>query len=230
MKMYDLYLDSGPKMKKTMVQVPALLGCTLRGDTSDEAIARAPDTIRAYLRFLQRHGENVDPDGGFRVRVAEHVTTNQWPGMGVGFLPTDEQSLTDREAALLMKRLGAIHAALRARTAKLKPAQLDRKPATGRPIRRILSHVCGEGNYLRQVPGASRIQRLVDQGALDPHDALDQLFELENARIASMSKEERSSVIMRGQTPWSARSAVRRMLEHAWEHYVEITERVGESP
>jgi hypothetical protein len=45
-----------------------------------------------------------------------------------------------------------------------------------------------------------------------------------------MSKEERAEVIMRGQSPWSARAALRRMLEHAWEHYVEIAQRLKNVP
>jgi hypothetical protein len=90
--------------------------------------------------------------------------------------------------------------------------------------------VLAEGGYLRGVTGASRIQRLADEGAIEPLDALDQLFELETERLDAMTDEERSEVIQRGQNPWSARSAVRRMLEHGWEHYVEIAERLGATP
>ena len=90
--------------------------------------------------------------------------------------------------------------------------------------------MCGEGGYLRGVTGATRIQREADDGTIDPHDALDRLLALERERLRSMDAQERSSVVMRGQSPWSARAAVRRMLEHAWEHYVEIAVRLEKTP
>ncbi len=153
------------------------------------------------------------------------------PGEGIGFLPTDAKPLTPRESDALMQRLAAIHTGLRALTADLTPKQLATAPPKGRPIGRILAHICGaEGGYLRGVTGASRLAREVDEGKVDPHDALDRLFQMEQERLGAMSKAERADVIMRGQMPWSARSAVRRMLEHAWEHYVEIAERLGRGP
>lgn len=84
-----------------------------------------------------------------------------------------------------------------------------------------------QGENLRSVTGASRIQREVDEGRRDPLDALDALWELEAARLASMPAEERRAVVQRGQSPWSVRAAVRRMLEHGWEHYSEIAQRLG---
>lgn len=227
MKTFDLYLDSGPMRKKTFVHVPQLAGCVARGDTTDEAIEHAPDAIRAFLRFLARNGEPIDPDAKFAVRVVEHTTDGQMPGQGIGFLPTDATPLTPRDSDALMQRLAAIHASLRTLTADLTQKQLDATPAKGRPIARILGHICGaEGGYLRGVTGASRLAREVDEGKVDPHGALDRLLDMEQERLRAMSKAERADVIMRGQMPWSARSAVRRMLEHAWEHYVEIAERL----
>lgn len=230
MKSYDLYLDSGPMMKKTFVQVPALMGCIGRGDTTAEAIERAPDAIRAYLRFMARHGERVEPKAPIQTRVAHHRTNSQWPGNGIGFLPTDEAPLMPREIDTLIKRLDALHADLRSLTANLSAKQLEATPAKGRPIRRILSHICVEGAYLRGISGASRMQREVDEGKLDPHEALDRMLVLETERLRAMSPAERAEVIMRGQSPWSARCAVRKMLEHCWEHYVEIAERLGKAP
>lgn len=230
MKTYDLYLDSGPKMKKTIVQVPALTGCIARGDTTRDAIANAPEGIRTYLRFLARHGEAHDPEAPFETRVAQHITNSVYPGAGVSFLPPDEKSLSPREAAALMTRLGHIHNAMRALASGVPAKTLGAKPATGRPIHRILAHVCVEGAYLRGVTGAGRIQRLVDKGEMDPLDALDELLALERERLRTMPAAERAGVILRGRSPWSARFAVRRMLEHAWEHHCEIADRLGATP
>ena len=227
MKAYDLYLDSGPMKKSTYIHVPSVAGCIARGPTTDEALGNAPDAIRAYLRFLARHGEKADPKAPFRTRVAQHATDGQWPGNGAGFLPTDTSPLSQREGDALMARLGALHGDLRQLTGDLSSRQLDAKPSRGRPIRQILQHLCGEGGYLRGVSGASRLQREVEQGRLQQLDALDRLFELKSERLRAMTKDECEGVIMRGQSPWSVRAAMRRMLEHAWEHYAEISERLG---
>lgn len=230
MKTYDLYLDSGPMKKKTYVQVPELTGCIARGDTTDEAVANAGEAIRTYLRFLARNGERVKVAEPFDVRVAHHRLDGAFPGNGVGFLATDREPLPVKEAERLMKRLDAMHQAVRAIVAPLNARRLDAKPSRGRPIRDILRHMCVEGAYLRGVPGASRIQRLVERRELDALDALDQLHALELERLRAMPEEQRSAVVMRGQQQWSARAAVRRMLEHCWEHYTEIAARLGAQP
>ncbi len=230
MKTYDLYLDSGPRMQKTMVQVPELLGCVARGDTSEAAIANAPGAIRTFLAFLARHGDAKSTNAPFTTRVVLHRTDGGFPGNGVGFLPVDERPLTTRDSTALMLRLSFIHDDLGAMVESVPAKKLDAKPPTGRPIRDILRHMCCEGAYLRGVTGSSRIQRLVDKGELEPIEALGQLFALEQERLRTMTKEERTSVILRGQSSWSARSALRRMLEHGWEHYTEIAARLGQTP
>jgi predicted RNase H-like HicB family nuclease len=65
-----LYLESGPQRRKTMVHVPALLGCMANGATTEEALDATPHAICAYLRFLRRAGEGADPDEPFDTRVA----------------------------------------------------------------------------------------------------------------------------------------------------------------
>ncbi|MEX2227386.1 MAG: hypothetical protein WEB52_13150 [Dehalococcoidia bacterium] len=228
MKTYKLYLESGPQMKTTYVHVPELMGCMLNAATTEAALDATPDVIRAYLRFMARAGEAVDPGDQIRTKVIEHTTEGGF--LGSRFLPTDAQPLPPRESDKLMQRLDALHGELRRITSGVDRRKLDAAPAKGRAIRRILVHVCSEGGYLRSVTGASRIQREADEGKIDPLDALDRLHALELARLRSMDADERRGVIMRGQSPWSARAAVRRMLEHAWEHYLEIAERLGKQP
>jgi predicted RNase H-like HicB family nuclease len=227
-KTYDLYAESGPMMKKTVVHVPALLGCRARGDTTQQAIDNAPEAICAFLRLLERAGEHVDPKDRFKTGLAEHNTSGGF--LGSAYLPTDAEPMQKRESGLLMTRLNAVHGELRRITTDLTPKQLTKAPATGRPIGQILRHVCAEGGYLRGVSGASRLMTDVDRGRIAALDALDQMFALELERLRTMSAEERSSVVMRGQSPWTVRYAVRQMLEHAWEHYVEIAERLGVVP
>ena len=228
MKTYDLYAESGPKMKKTVVHVPSLMGCVNGGDTTQEALDRAPDAIRAYLGCLARAGERVDPHAAFKTRLANHDTSGGF--LGSAWLETDTEPLPKRESDALMKRLEALHGELRRVTGKLTPKQLHAKPTKGRPIRQILQHLCAEGGYLRGISGVSRLHTMVERGQIEPLDALDQMFALEVERLRTMQDVERSTVIMRGQSPWSARRALRSMLEHSWEHYVEISMRLGKEP
>ena len=53
MTTYKLYLESGPRKKRTMVHVLDLLGCIAKGSTTEEALDNTPGAIRAYLRFLK---------------------------------------------------------------------------------------------------------------------------------------------------------------------------------
>jgi hypothetical protein len=226
-KTYDLYLESGPQMKTTYVHVPELLGCIWMRPTTDAALGSAPAEIGAYLRFLARAGERANAEAKFATRIGDHYMDGGF--LSIHALPTDTEPLSKRYVALLMKRLAALHHDLRALTAPLSPKQLAAQPPKGRPIRRILNHLSVEGAYLRGVKGASRIQRETDEGKLDPLDALDRLHALELERLANIDVTE-SRVIMRGQSPWTVRSALRRMLEHGWEHYVEIATRLGKTP
>lgn len=225
MTTYDLYIHTGPKRRKTYIHVPQLAGCIAQGDTTDAAIEAVPDAIRAFIGFIARYAAPYDVSKPFRTRVVEEDLSGGF--LGVGFLPPDAKPLSRRESEALMQRLAHIHAAVRQLAEGCSAKQLDAAPAKGRPIRRILSHMCVEGAYLRGVTGASRIQREVDEGNRDPLDALDLLWELEAARLDAMSEEERRAVVQRGQSAWSVRAAVRRMLEHAWEHYSEIAVRLG---
>lgn len=65
MATYRLFLESGPRRRKTMVHVPDLLSCVAVGPTTEEALTATPAAIRAFLHFLRRHGEPVDPDAPF---------------------------------------------------------------------------------------------------------------------------------------------------------------------
>ena len=74
MTIYKLYLESGPRRKKTMVHVLELLGCIANGPTTEVALKRTPEAIRQFLQFLARHGVAVDVDQEIRTEIAVHVT------------------------------------------------------------------------------------------------------------------------------------------------------------
>ena len=228
MKTYGLHLESGPMRKKTMVHVPALPGCIAQGPTTEAALEAAPEGIRRFLRFLARPGERVDPDADFRTKVVEHITKGVFLGNGIVFVATDVAPLSKRDIDSAMQRLSWIHDDLKTLVGGLSAKKLDTAPSTGRPVRRILTHMAGaEGAYLRGLSGVSRMQREMEQGQLDPLDALDRLLEMERARLDGMADDERSAVVQRGQSQWTVRHALRRMLEHGWEHYCEVATRLG---
>ncbi|HEY7465847.1 MAG TPA: hypothetical protein VIB47_04075, partial [Dehalococcoidia bacterium] len=104
---YALYLESGPQRRKTMVHVPALLGCIANSATTEEAVEATPDAIRAFLRFLRRAGEGADPEAPFGTRVEEHVTEGQWLGNGSPYVTygPDLEPVTAAEMTTLINRL-----------------------------------------------------------------------------------------------------------------------------
>lgn len=230
---YSLYLESGPKRKKTMVHVLDLLGCIAQGPTTEAALEATPDAICAYLGFLQRHGETVDPLELFTTRVVEHVTEGNWLANGdptSGFAP-DFEPLGARMLGIHLQRLDWMLDDLLALIGALPEEQLSTQPPTGRTIHHILQHVAeSHGVYLRylvgKVDGLSAVLRAVEH---TPPDSLllilTELWGISQARLRILSDDEREMLVPHGQVTWSASRCLRRMLEHAWEHTQEISQR-----
>src|SRR5690349_6262075 len=132
MALYPLYLESGPKRKTTMVHVPDLLGCVATGPTTDEAVARTPEAIRAFLQFLRRHGEDTDPDGEIETRVVEHVTEGQWLGNGSPYIvfACDLEPLTPEDGERFLARLTWMREEMLGLIAGLSDAAWEAKPDT----------------------------------------------------------------------------------------------------
>lgn len=133
MATYGLYLESGPRRRKTMVHVLDLLGCVATGPTTDAALAASPDAIRAYLRFLQRHGEPVAADEPITTEVIEHVTEGLWIGNGspaIVFGP-DLEPISAEELEALLRRFRWMRETLAVWATTQTEAQLDAPPAEG---------------------------------------------------------------------------------------------------
>jgi predicted RNase H-like HicB family nuclease len=245
---YSLYLESGPRRRKTMVHVLDLLGCTAQGPTTEEALEAAPAAIRDYLRFLQRHGEAVDPEAPFTTAIAGHVMEGAWlgngdptPGFGPDFAPLDVADLR-----IHLRRLGWLQEGLLELIRDLPPEQWLAEPAAGgRSIARIVEHVAeSHCVYLRYIvgrvdglPEALRavqtalhdVRFIPDPGpfheANDLPTALIRLWQISGSRLEAMTVTERTQPVPHGQVTWTARRGVRRMLEHAREHLLEIERR-----
>jgi lipopolysaccharide biosynthesis protein len=77
------------------------------------------------------------------------------------------------------------------------------------------------------VDGLSQAIKAVTAGPLEALPVrLDDLWQISNTRLEILSEAEREQLVPHGQVTWSARRALRRMLEHHWEHLLEISDRL----
>ncbi len=233
MNTYLLYLESGPRKKTTMVHVLDLLGCVCRRGATDEALAATPQAIRAFLRFLRLHGEDAPaPDAPFELQVAEHVTQGWWMGNGSPSIMFQAERAT-LDKAELEKYLGWLdwtHQELVGLVEGLRPERLDAPAqAKERTLSEIITHVWeSERWYVRQIAEFPALPR--------GQDMLTRLswVHLTGVEILrGLSPAARNAVVFRRgpfnrdeSDPWNARKVLRRMLEHRWEHVMEIRDRL----
>ena len=235
MTTYDLFLESGPKRRKTMVHVLALLGCVAVGPTTDAALAATPEAIHAYMRFLLRLGEDVDPEEAIATRVAEHVSEGYFLGNGspnVLFGP-DLEPLTDGEVARLLRRFTGMSDELASWAATQSDTALDAiPPAGGRPTREVLRHVlAARGSYLSAALGGSqgigRIATAAERGEVSLPVAFAESAERLMAVVMAATPRQRANPRQLPSGPKTFRQALRRLLEHEWEHLAELSRRPG---
>jgi predicted RNase H-like HicB family nuclease/uncharacterized damage-inducible protein DinB len=229
MALYQLYLESGPMQKKTMVHVLDLPGCIACGPTSGEALERTPGAIRDYLRFLQRHGEQVWAEAEVTTQVAEHITEGTWLGNGdptILFAP-DKEPLTRQDLQTCLRRIVWSRAEIIALVSDLSEEHVEAKPPHGRSIKGILEHIfSAEYSYVRHFgkltdirgPGL-HVQRSKEE--LLAWMAVVRASEI--SMLRTLHVEEPAS----GSThAHNTRRILRRLLEHEWEHLVELKERL----
>jgi uncharacterized damage-inducible protein DinB/predicted RNase H-like HicB family nuclease len=227
---YTVYLESGPQRKKTLAHVLDLLGCVVQRDTTDEAAAATPDEIRAYLGYLRRHGENVDPDEKIEIRIAEHNTEGLFSGQALW--PQDLKPLAPAALARCLRWLEWSRADLLGLVKGTDEKALRAKPAKGRSLRDILLHVLGaDKSYVYALVGPLKTMgeptNAADRGDLDLRIALQEARAAAIDRLKTLTPAERARVRKAGQSTYSAYRVIRRMLEHEWEHRREIAARLG---
>jgi predicted RNase H-like HicB family nuclease len=222
MILYALRLESGPKRRKTMVHVPELLGCVAVGPTTEEALAVAPPAIEAFRRFAARHGEPIDPTAAFQTRVAEHITEGDWLGNGSPYLTfaSDLEPVSEADLETYIGRHRALRETLATWAEGRPPSSLDARPETGRTARAILLHALGTGGgYLAAAlgsgpPGYSALASAAERGDVPLPEALRRSADLIEGRL-------------RSGTTRTLHKAIRRLLEHDWEHLAELSRRPG---
>ena len=228
---FDLYLESGPRRRKTMVHVLALPGCIATGPTTEEAIENAPSAIRARLEFLRRHGEPIVDPEPLKLVVAEHVTEGVWLGNGAAFFELDREPLGAQEARRQVTWMAWSREELIA-AARAQPGAPEAPPAGGgRTVGAILHHVAdAERSYLNSmlgsVPGLSAALTAVERAGDEIWEALARARGLIVERLALMTDEELARLVQKGAEPRSTRRMLRRMLEHEWEHVLELRARL----
>jgi predicted RNase H-like HicB family nuclease/uncharacterized damage-inducible protein DinB len=227
---YALYLESGPQRKKTLAHVLDLLGCVVQGDTTDEAVAAAPDAIRAYLGYLRRHGEKVDRKETIATTIAEHNTEGMFSGQAIW--PQDLKPLAPAALARYLRWLDWSRADLLALVKQIDDKGLRAKPQKGRSLRDILLHVLGaDKGYVYALVGPLKAMgeptNAADRGDLDLRIALKEARATAIDRLKTLTPAERARVRKAGQSTYSAYRVIRRMLEHEWEHRREIAARLG---
>ena len=230
MRTYAVYLESGPQRKKTLAHVLDLLGCVVQADTTDEAIAATLDAIRAYLAYLKRHGERVDPKEKLDVTIAEHNTEGMFSGQALW--PQDLAPVTPSDLERYLRWLEWSRADLLALVKGLDEKRLRAKPAKGRALREILLHVLdADKSYVYGLVGPLKTMgdptNAALRGELDLRVALAEARRAAIDRLQTLTAAERTRVRRAGKSTYSAHRVIRRMLEHEWEHRREIAVRLG---
>jgi predicted RNase H-like HicB family nuclease len=231
---YDLFLESGPRRRKTMVHVPALLGCVANGPTTEAALEATPEAIETFRRFLARLGEEIDPDEPFTVRLNGHVTEGGMLGDGSPYIhfPTDLVPITGAELDLYLRRLGGMSDVLAAWVANQTNEQLDATPASGRTAREIVLHVIGAQGptlsyALSSAPGFGAIHGAAKRGDIPLTLALEQVMDHLDVSMRATTLEQRQYVRELNGNLYTLRKATRHLLEHTWNHLRELSRRPG---
>jgi hypothetical protein len=232
---YALYVESGPKRRKTMVHVIELLGCVAVGPTTDDALATTPEAISAFRRFLGRIGEDGEPDEAFTTHVEEHITEGTWLGNGDPYIiyAPELAPVSKAELGRLTDRLMALRGELAAWADSADGKTLDAKVAgSSRSSRAILLHVLGPtGAYasaiLGTMSGVSNLHTRAERGEIPIGEALRQAMAIVEAKLRATTEEQRTQAVKRPREVRTLRKAMRRMLEHDWEHLAELSRRPG---
>jgi predicted RNase H-like HicB family nuclease len=231
---YGLYLESGPQHRKTMVHILDLLGCVVRGATTEDALAATTGGIGDYLAFLRAQGERV-PAARDRIETSVVIHTTEGKRLGEGdpdggFAP-DFAPLSEADARTYALRLDAMQHEFAGLLADLPARTLAAEPDAGRSLLRILGHLAGAQYGYLQGPlskpaGLSAAVRAVEEGP-DPLGAFEECRALVRARLAGVTEAERTATVRHGAKQWTVRRALRRSLEHQWEHLVEVRQRLA---
>lgn len=193
-----------------LADVPILPGCIASGTSRDEAIANARRAFRAYRELLDTRGVSVDH---WKDLDPDTFAVADYPAGG---LVEDQRPLEEHEIRDFLHQYEASRAALIGLVNGLSPEELDRRPTEATwSVRQALEHIMTTDVLL-----LSRTERWPE----DPFNTLQAVHRLVFQRLSVMDPAElRRQRIVNGRT-WTARTVMRRLLEHEYEHYGHIKE------
>lgn len=230
---YSLYLELDSS-GACLAHVPDLPGCIAPGKNRKDAIAKTPKAIREYFAWLKRHGEKVRVPKKVALRVAGLSRDGPFtPGDRAALFKPDRAPLSREEMVTYFRRATYSRADLLALVRGLPNDVLDWKPEEdSMSIRRILRHIGNAEEWY--------VSRIVKPETLPPEwkgdDELSifKFLAMERRtvlrRLRQLTDDERSGVFYpkrwteHPDEPWTARKALRRLLEHEREHLDHIRE------
>ena len=229
---FDVCLETGPRHRKTMAHAVTFPGATAMGPTLDDAIEHLAEAIRVRVEFLRRHGEPFPEPEPLELVVTEIDTGGGFLGYGVVSFAADRAAVDADELRRDLRWLDWSRDELVA-AARAQPGGLAGTPdGKGWSAAEILAHVAGaERGYLRAlvepVEGLGAAATAVERSPEHPWEALALERSIVRERLAALTDDERSQVVQRGRTAQTARRMLRKMLEHEWEHVLELEARLA---
>jgi predicted RNase H-like HicB family nuclease/uncharacterized damage-inducible protein DinB len=232
---FDAVLEVGPD-GDTLAHVLHLPGCVLRATSEAHARAGLPDVIRDHLAWLRRHGEPVDVrDEPITVHISE-CNRGFGPfnrGDRAALFSPDRRPLSRAELDHHLRLANDTRADLLAPVLDLPGATLDWQPTPDEmSIRAILRHVGNTEQWYvsRLVPPDT----LPTEWETDDQLPLFPFLEMERRtvvdRLRRLTDDELAATVYptswtdHPDEPWTARKALRRLLEHEREHTTHIAQ------
>ena len=203
---------SGPSFVASIVEVP---GCSARGLTKEDAIAKVRLAFRDYLELMRAHGvstehwDALDPES-FAVKDAPADR----------LFAEDEKPLDEHELRDFLHHMEGQRAALLAAVRGMSPDEMERKPTPETwSVRQALEHIMtSEASFL------SRMERWPE------HDlgTLQAVHRMAFQRFSVLEPDDTHGSHRVFDQRWSTRRVMRRILEHEYEHLQHIKEILGE--
>lgn len=227
-----------------MAHVMQLPGCMVVGESFDDVQGRLPEAVRDYVDWLRGHGETLPDVEGPYTFTQDAVVRGIGParrGDEAALFPQDMDPITDEDLSTYLKIAGFNRSDLLSLTQRLPDDVLDWKAdSDAMSVREILRHVGNAEQWY--------VSRLVEPETLPPEWQDDErlpifaFLEMErrtvSERLLRLTDEERSALVMpvrwakdpENPEPWTARKALRRLVEHEREHVGHIREVLAAMP
>ena len=235
MTRYDVYLEVG-EGGDSMAHVLQLPGCAAGGASLDDALANVVTAIADYYDWLGRHGDSShDGTSAITIELAE-ITRGLGPfqrGDKAALFGPDREPLARDELETCLRYAGYSRADLLAATRGLTDDALDWRPGPDGPhahdamtVREIMRHVGNAEEWF--VSRLAPPERLPVQWQDDERLPVFEFLEMERRTATALLRElndaEREAIhyptwfTEHPDEAWTARKALRRLLEHEREH------------